>query len=367
MKIMRPHQPDYLLFGTVALLFLLGLITLFSASSVKAEALFGDPTYYLRHQLLYGILPGALLFLVGYRVNHRFLQRFSFVILIFTLALLFLLFLPQFGVSLKGATRWVKLGPIVIQPSEFFKLGFIIYLASYFANRQGKVTRFFEVGVPFLIILGFVGFIFLSQPAAGTLGVIALTALGIYFLAGGRTRDIVALGMAGAITLLFVVLSAPYRLQRVQAFLDPGRDPQGVNYQLNQALISIGSGGFFGVGIGHSRQKYNFLPETMSDSIFAIFAEEGGLVGSLFLLGILFFFSFRGLSIAKESQDNFARFLAGGITIWIVIQSLMNIGANSGLIPLTGIPLPFFSYGGSAMTAVLAASGILLNLSRYTR
>jgi cell division protein FtsW len=188
----------------------------------------------------------------------------------------------------------------------------------------------------------------------------------MYILGGGRLKEIGILGVAVVLAFGYVVYSAPYRMERVVTLLNPTQDTQGSAYQLNQALISIGSGGISGVGIGHSRQKYNFLPETMTDSIFAIFAEETGFVGSLFLVFLLLFFLFRGFVIARASRENFSRFLAGGIAIWIVSQSLLNIAANLGLMPLTGIPLPFFSYGGSGMNAVLAACGILLNISRYT-
>lgn len=364
---MRPHQPDFILLGSVAVLLVIGLVTLFSASSVKGETVAGDPAFYLKHQLLYGLLPGLALFLLFYKMDHRILRRLSFLILLFALAMLFLLFLPQFALSLKGATRWIKIGALTFQPAEFFKLGFLIYLASFFASRQGKVSRFFEVGVPFLIILAFVGWLFLSQPAAGTLGVISLTSIVVYFLAGVRLRHLLILVTVVAVAFAAIMLSAPYRRARLEAFLNPSRDPQGSSYQLQQALISIGSGGIWGVGLGHSRQKYNFLPETMSDSIFAIYAEEVGLVGSLLLLSLLCLFTFRGFSVAVSSRENFSRLLSGGITTWLAAQSFINIAANTGLIPLTGIPLPFFSYGGSGLIASLAASGILLNISRYTQ
>ncbi|MFN7088302.1 MAG: putative lipid II flippase FtsW [Candidatus Paceibacteria bacterium] len=364
---MKPHQPDYILFIVIILLLLLGIVTLFSASSVKGEFQFRDPTYYIKHQLIYGIIPGLIFFALGYFIEHRILRKLSLLILLLSLGLLFLIFLPQFGLSFKGATRWIKLGPISLQPSEFFKLGFIIYMASFFASRQGKLSKTFEVTVPFIIILAFVGLVLLWQPAAGTFGIIGIIGLGIYVLAGGKTRDIILLILIGAFAISFIALSTPYRRARIESFLNPLSDPQGASYQLNQALISIGSGGIWGAGIGHSRQKYNFLPETMSDSIFAIYAEETGLAGSLFLISLLFTFLVRSFGVLKNTPDTFSRLLGGGITIWIVGQSFFNIAANIGLAPVAGIPLPYFSYGGSSMIAVLAASGVLLNISRYTK
>lgn len=364
--IMRAHSPDYILIGIIVSLLVVGLTTLFSASSARAAANFDQPAYYLVHQLLFGVLPGLLALSIAYRVHYRFWKRFSFVILIFGVGLLLLVFSPQFGVSLKGASRWVEIGGIVVQPAEFFKLGFVMFLASFFASRQGKVPHFGRVGIPFLIILGVVGALIMAQPATGTFGVIMITALGLYFLAGARIKNLVVMGVIVSLAFGALVFSAPYRLQRMVSYLNPQLDPQGAGYQIQQALIGIGSGGLLGAGIGHSKQKFLFLPETIGDSIFAIFAEEAGFVGAVVVISLFFFLAHRGFKIARQSRDTFARLLAGGIVMWVVAQAFINIAAISGLVPLTGIPLPFFSYGGSAMVAVLAATGILLNLSRYT-
>lgn len=363
---MRAHSPDYILFSITAALLLLGLVTLFSASSVRGATNFEDPAYYLKHQLLYGVLPGILAGLVAWRIPYRFWRRLSFLVLIATLGLLVMVFTPQFGVSLKGASRWVRLGGIVIQPSEFFKLGLVIFLANFFGSRQGRFKSFGRVMLPFLIILGIAGSLLVAQPSTGTLGVIVFTALGMYFLAGARLANLIIIGALGIIIFAALVISAPYRIERFITFLNPSHDPQGAGYQVLQAMIGIGSGGPFGVGIGHSRQKFLFLPETIGDSIFAIFAEETGFVGSVILATLFFFLVQRGLRIAKLSRDGFGRLLAGGIAIWMGSQAFVNIAAISGLIPLTGIPLPFFSYGGSAMMVTLAGMGMLLNISKYT-
>lgn len=363
---MRAHAPDYILVGIIAALLILGLITLFSASSVRAAANWGDPTGYLQHQLLYGVLPGLALGFIGYRMDYRILRRLALPIFIVGLGLIALVLSPHFGVSVKGATRWLQFGKVVVQPAELFKPGFVIFLASFFASRQGKAVSFWRVMLPFVIIMGVIGVLLMAQPATGTLGVIVITALGIYFLAGAKMGDLAVVILAALVAFGFLIAAAPYRLERLMTYLNPAGDPQGAGYQINQALIGIGSGGLVGAGIGHSRQKFQFLPETIGDSIFAIFAEETGFIGSAILATLFFFLLHRGLKTAKLSRDAFSRLLAGGIVIWISAQAFVNMAAISGLMPLTGIPLPFFSYGGSAMISLLAAMGILLNVSRYT-
>lgn len=364
---MRQEEPDYLLILTTLLLTAAGLIILFSASSIKSILTFGSSSYYLNHQVLYGVIPGLAALFVCYRFDHRLLKRFSFIILLISLAALVFVFVPNLGVSLKGAARWIKIGSATIQPAEFFKLAFIIYLADFFSRRQEKITSFKEVSIPFFVILSAAGAMLLSQPSTGTFGVIALTSFVVYFFAGARIRDILVFLLVGGVIASFLLISVPYRLERVMTLLDPARDPRGAGYQINQALIAIGSGGLWGVGLGHSRQKYNFLPEAIGDSIFAIYAEETGFVGAAGLILAFLIFMHRGLKIALSSRDMFSRLLAVGITVWIVGQAFVNMAALSGLLPLTGLPLPFISYGGSALVAGLAGVGILLNISRYTK
>lgn len=364
---MRPKETDYFLLFTVLFLTLAGLVILFSASSVKATLTFGSSTYYLGHQIVYGVIPGLTALFIGYWFDHRRLKRFSFAILLISAAALVFVFVPSIGVSLKGAARWIRLGPVTIQPAEFFKLAFVIYLADFFSRRQGKITSFKEVSIPFFVVLSAAGAILLSQPSTGTFGVITLTSFVVYFFAGARVRDILVFLLVGGVIVSFLLISVPYRLERVMTFIDPTHDPKGAGYQINQALIAIGSGGLWGVGLGHSRQKYNFLPETIGDSIFAIYAEETGFVGAAGLILIFLIFMHRGLKIALSSRDMFSRLLAVGITVWVVGQAFVNMAALSGLLPLTGLPLPFISYGGSALVAELAGVGILLNISRHIK
>jgi len=363
---MHKHDPDYLLMSIIACLVAAGLVLLYSASSFRGAFYFGDSAYYIKHQVLYGILPGIAVFLVGYTINPRWIRRFSFIFLFVMLVLLALVVSSKFGVEFRGAARWLRLGPAIFQPSEFLKLAFIIYLADFFARRTGKLDNFWRTTLPFLIVLGVTGAMLLAQPATSTLGIIAATALVIYFFSGGRLKDIVIMMLLGSVVFFVLLFSAPYRLERVMTYLNPERDPKGAGYQINQAIIAIGSGGMWGVGLGHSKQKYNFLPETIGDSIFAIYAEETGFFGSLVLIAFFFGLAHRGFRAALRSRDAFMRLVAGGIAFWLVGQAFLNMAAISGLLPLTGVPLPFISYGGSALVAALAGAGILLNISRYT-
>lgn len=362
------HAPDKPLLLLTLLLIFIGLAVLFSSSSAKGILNFQNPYYFITHQILYGLLPGLGGFLAAFLIPYKFWQKAAPILFILTIIALSLLFLPEFGLSVKGATRWIKIGSKSFQPAEFLKLSIIIYFASFFSSRkkQGKIADFYVVTLPFLAVLAVVGAMLAMQPATGTLGLILLLSFGIYFLAGARIRDLIFVVLVAAIIMGIFIFSADYRRERVATFLNPAKDPAGAGYQINQAMIGIGSGGLFGVGMGQSKQKFNLLPETIADSIFAIFAEETGFVGSSFLVILYFLFAWRGFRIARRSPDTFSYLLAAGLTLFIVIQALINISAISGLIPLTGIPLPFVSFGGTALIAALTASGMLLQLSRYT-
>jgi cell division protein FtsW len=224
----------------------------------------------------------------------------------------------------------------------------------------------FEGFLPFLGIMGLIGFLVMKQPDTGTLGIIVLSSFAIFFVSGARIQHIISLGSIGILALWILIKIEPYRLARITAFLDPGADPRGIGYQINQALLAVGSGGLLGVGLGHSRQKFNYLPEPVGDSIFAIVGEELGLIGAAFLVILFVLLAMRGIKIAKNSPDMFGRLVATGITSWIVFQAFINISANIALVPLTGVPLPFVSYGGTSLVFLMAAVGILLNISKHT-
>jgi len=361
----RNHVDKTLLYTA---LFLLtgGILILSSASMVLSQKNFDNAAYHTIRQFLLGGLFGVFLMYICSRINYRFWKKTAILWVLFSFALLAALFLPGVGLSFGGATRWISLGFFSFQPSEILKLAFIIYLASWLDARRQQVRSVSYGLMPFSIMIGVVGVFLVMQPDFGTLGIIILTSGAIYLLGGGKLSQIFTLTFLVLALVILLIQISPYRLARVNVFLNPELDPQGAGYHVNQASIAIGSGGFLGLGFGKSLQKYNYLPEPMGDSIFAIFAEEMGFLGTLILLGIFSFLFWRGFYIAKRAPDAFASLLAGGISIGIAVQVVINIAAISGLLPLTGVPLPFVSYGGTSLAITLASIGILLNISRHT-
>jgi len=352
---MRKYRPDKGLVIVIFSLFILGLFILFTASIFISRENTGKPYYYFLHQLLYGGVVGLILFFIFSKIDYRFWKKISLLILFVSLILLVLLFIPSLSYEHAGAQRWLSVGFLSFQPSEFLKLAFVIYLAAFLTKKEVQKGHTNSL-IPFLIIMGIIGSLMALQSDG----------LVVYFVGGAKFYQIatvVAVYIAGFFVLIKFF---PHRMARFIVFLNPSIDPQGIGYQINQALLAIGSGGIFGVGIGRSAQKYNYLPEPMNDSIFAIFAEETGFIGSFILVGLFFLLAFKGFRVAKKINNQFGKFLAIGITSWLVFQAIMNICAISGLIPLTGIPLPFVSYGGSALAISLAGAGILVNLSKHT-
>ncbi|MBI2056233.1 MAG: putative lipid II flippase FtsW [Candidatus Sungbacteria bacterium] len=360
-----PRTIDLPLLFTTIVLLLGGFLVLASASMVIAEKNFGSLTYYTARQLFLGGLLGAVACFIASRISYRVWRTWSPALMLIAFILLALLFVPSISYSVGGATRWLTIYGISFQPSEFLKFAFIIYLASWLDARRREAGTVSYGMIPFAIMLAIVSVFLAMQPDIGTLGIIALTALFLYFLGGGKVYQISTLAAFGVAVLYFLIQLAPYRLNRILVFLNPGTDPQGIGYQINQALIAIGSGGFWGLGFGKGLQKYHYLPEPMGDSIFAIYAEEMGLVGAFILIGAFLFFCMRGFLIAKKAPDQFGKLLAAGITVSITLQAFINMAAISGMLPLTGIPLPFVSYGGTSLAITLASVGVLLNISRY--
>lgn len=357
---------DLVLLITIFSLTIFGLMMVGSASSVLGENLRGDPFFFFKHQLLYGIGFGCMAFLVGLFTPYGKLRAFAVPAILVVLVLLILVFVPGLKVVSGGAARWVGVGPFTIQPSELAKLGIIIYLAALL-ERKGKDIRDFKKSVvPFLIITSSIGVLIILQPDIGTLFALTAITLTMVFAAGFRLRHLAFIGLLGLGGFSLLVSTASYRLNRLFVYLHPELDPQGIGYQINQALLAVGTGGLWGLGFGRSRQKYTYLPEPAGDSIFAIMAEELGFFRILLVLSAFALVAYRGYSIAGRAPDMFGRLLATGITSWIVIQAFVNIASILAITPLTGIPLPFISYGGTAMVSILFASGVLLNISRYT-
>lgn len=364
LKSIKQKSVDWKFLAVVISLLVFGLFILSSASFIAGEKKFGDPQYYLKDQLLKGVLVGLIGFIFFLKIPIAFIKKYSFVFLILSIGLLILVFFPKLGLSHSGSTRWLSFGFLTFQPGELLKLSFIIYLASWFESRQKDLQKFGSGLLPFLIIVGIVGFLLLRQPNMGTFSIIAFSASAVYFMAGGKFRHLIVFGFIGVIVFSVFIFLKPYGAERLKTFLNPQEDVSGAAYQINQALTSIGVGGMSGVGISQSLVSV-YLPETIGDSIFAVLGEKLGLFGISFILLLYFLFAFFSFRIALKSSDQFSKLLTVGIASYIVVQSFINIAAISGIVPLTGVPLPFISYGSSAMVVNLSGAGIIANISRY--
>lgn len=352
------------LFGFIILLLVFGLVVLYSASSVQGQQKFGNPAYFVTHQLLYGIVPGFAVLLVLRRIDYRKWRPVALPALVGAMALMVLVFTPTLGVRLKGATSWLSVLGVAFQPSELLKLGLVLYLAAWFGAGAERVQKWQFGLLPFIVIIGFSSVLLVKQPDFGTLGIILAIAIGMYFLAGSSLKQTAIIGAVGLVAVAGFIATSPERLERVRVLVQPDYNPRGASWQLNQALIAIGSGGVWGSGYGQSTQKFGFLPETIADSIFAIIVEELGLVGGLVTLGLFGMLAVMLIYTAIRAPDAFGQLFAAGMAIWIMVQATVNMAAITGLMPLTGIPLPFVSFGGTSMVSVLAGLGIVLNIAK---
>ncbi|MFA6603730.1 MAG: FtsW/RodA/SpoVE family cell cycle protein [Patescibacteria group bacterium] len=363
---MTKNKPDLVFLALAAGLVLFGLVVLTSASGPIAYQKFQDGYWYLRHQVLYGLLPGLALFLVTSNVDYRFWRRFSLQFFILGLILLLLVFLPGLSADWSSARSWINVAGLSFQPAEAAKLALLVFLAAWFERVGEAGARDWQQGtLPFLITLGLVAAPVLLQPDLGSLIIIVVAAAALFFAAGASWSHLFGLLAAAAVAFFALVKAVPYRAQRLTTFLHPELDPLGIGYHINQAYLAIGSGGLLGLGLGHSRQKYLYLPEVIGDSIFAVMAEELGFVLVIGFLILLMSFIWRGLRAARRAPDDFGRLLAVGIVAWIFFQSLFNIGSMLGLFPVTGLPLPFVSYGGTALMILLGAVGLLANIAAH--
>ena len=363
----RVNPPDYVFLSLVGVLVLFGLIALSSASSVFSYEKFGSSFYLIRHQLLFGLLPGIVAFAFALRMSYGFWRKYALHILLFTVALLVLVLIPGIGRQLGGARSWFTIGSISFQPSELVKLSLMVYLAAWTESRHGQVSDFRAGFVPFMTVAGLVALLVVLQPDVGTLAILGGMVLFLAFVIGIRLPYLGGVCLAGIILLFLLVKIAPYRAARITAFVHPELDPQGVGYHINQALLAVGSGGLFGVGFGHSRQKFRYLPEVTGDSIFPIIAEEMGFLVSAGFVILLIAVLWRMFRIARDAPDYFSKYLVAGLAGWFGIQSFVNLGSMLGMLPLTGLPLPFVSYGGTALAVELAAVGIVGSISKHAK
>ena len=384
--------PDRALIIVCAFMIMIGILVLASVSSVLSYESFQNPFFFLWHQIQAGLIPGIILSFLAFKINLTLIRKASFGLFLLNIALLALVLIPGIGVSYGGAARWLDLKLFTFQPSESLKLTFILYFAALMESRFQSAERFSGARKQglfkktprnlssktlfrnssslilnlfiFLILFGIIGYFLYSQPDISTLFIISVVGAVIYFTAGSPWWHLVLIMMLGASAFWILIKKVPYGLSRITVFLSQDFDPMGKGYQIKQALIAIGSGGLTGLGLGMSRQKFGFLPEAMSDTIFSVIAEELGFLGGATLVLLFMIFLWRGLEIAKGAPDAFSKLLAIGITSWIIVQAIVNIGSIVKLLPPTGVPLPFISYGGSHLVFELIALGLLLNVSK---
>ena len=358
------HQPDYVLLAAVALLLFFGLIFLSSASSTLAFYKHQDTYRFVKQQITHGLLPGLVLFYLAIRINYDHYRKLSWLALFGSFGLLLLVFFT----SLSGdysAQSWIILGGFSFQPAELVKLFLIIFLAAWFEKQGEDMKNLKKTTIPSIFIMGIISFLIIKQPDIGTLSIIGLTALAMYYLAGAKLTHLWSILSAGALAFLLMVKAAPYRMNRITAWLNPDVDPQGIGWQIKQSLIAVGSGGWLGLGLGSSRQK-SYLPQPANDSIFAVIAEEIGFLFTFAFIILFIILIHRGFQIARKSNDNFAKLLASGIITWMALQIFINVGGILKLMPLTGVPLPFISLGGTNLVVTLIAMGVLANISKFT-
>jgi cell division protein FtsW len=357
---------DYWFLAVTLTLLVFGLIVLYSASTVQSYNDFGNTTHLIIHQLLYGGILGLIGMVILANVDYHIWRKLLPAILLLSFIFLILAKVPGFSFAANGASRWVHFGPIQFQPSELVKVAIVFYIAAW-ADKKGRSLNDFYLGIlPAFLITGLFAALILMQPDFGTMLVLLVTAALMLFIAGIDWKYFFWTLVGGALALFAFIKIEPYRAQRITSFFNPASDPQGISYQINQALIAIGSGRWFGYGYGMSRQKYNYLPEAISDSVFAVLSEELGFIRELVVLGLFAALALRGFYIAKRAPDFFGKMVAAGIVTFIIVQALINIGAMVNILPLTGIPLPFFSYGSTSLLVTLCSVGIVLNISKQS-
>lgn len=359
----RKLAPDGWLFGVAVALLSIGVVMVYSASAIVAADRFNDPYFFLKKQLFWALLGAGCLWLM-LRLDYRRLEGWVLPLLALAGGLLVLVLIPPIGQAINGTRRWIRLGPVSFQPAELAKLALVVYLAAFLAKKRDALGDFRQGLLPPLAVAGALAALVLAQPDLGNcLTLMALT-FALLFLAGGRVAHL-GLVLAPAVPLLALAIwAAPYRLRRITAFVDPWADPRGSGFQIIQSWLAFGNGGLLGQGIGASKQKLFYLPESHTDFIFAIIGEELGFVGAAAIVGLFVVLIWRGLRIGLRAPDPFGAYLALGITVLIATQTLVNLGVVTGMLPTKGLPLPFLSFGGSALLVTMLSTGVLLNISQ---
>ncbi|MBP1759326.1 MAG: cell division-specific peptidoglycan biosynthesis regulator FtsW [Firmicutes bacterium] len=360
------HRPDLVLLGAIMALLGIGFVMVYSSSAVRGYIQYDDPYHYLKMEILW-VTMGLVAMFVSMVVDLRWVRKFAKPALIIAIVLLIAVKIPGIGRRVNGADRWIGLGPLSIQPSEVIKLSMVLMMSHLLALNPHKIESFRKGVLPILGLMGVVAGLIMLQPDLGTTLVIAATTFFLLIAAGAKTGHILALGGTGLGLVVAAIAAAPYRMRRIFAFLDPWADPLGNGYQTIQSLLALGPGGLFGLGLGQSRQKFLYLPENHTDFIFAMIGEELGFIGASLVVLTFFLFAWRGFRVAMRAPDAYMGFLAVGLTAMVSIQAMINMGVVSGVLPVTGITLPFISYGGTSLVFTMIGVGVLLNISREVR
>lgn len=354
------------LFAFLTIILMVMGIAMFSSAALGLLARAdGAPWKLAVTQLVVGLLPGIAILIAIRFMDPKLLLKCIVPLYVGSIILTALVFVPGLGLTTNGATRWLDLKVITVQPAEFLKIGVILMLSAYLANMKHKIREWKYGLLPLGLIVGIPSLILLAQPNTSTVLIIGATSVALYFLAGARLRDFLVIGLVCIVALAGLIATRPYLMSRVTTFFSPSDNALTSGYQIQQSLIAIGSGGVLGRGYGQSVQKFNYLPEPVGDSVFAVYGEEFGFLGAVFLILLFAAFAARGLMIAAEASNTFGALAASGLTLLITFSAFMNIGAMLGVLPLTGLPLPFVSHGGTALVCVLASVGIILNIAAH--
>ncbi|MBI2246358.1 MAG: putative lipid II flippase FtsW [Armatimonadetes bacterium] len=364
MDLVKKRAPDYWLALAVIALVGLGLVMVYSASAIVAQDRFGDSSFFFKRQALW-VLLGTAAAMIAQRIHYEQLRRVTPLFVLVTLVVLTLVLIPGVGRIAGGARRWLSIGPASFQPAEAAKMAMALYMARFLTSRTADVQGLQRGVLPPVLLAGLMLGLILLQPDMGSAILVGLVMAAMLFVGGARLLHLLGLSLAGAPILAVAVLGEEYRRRRILAFLDPWADPQGMGFHIIQSLLALGSGGIFGVGLGASRQKYFYLPERHTDFIFAIVGEELGLIGTASVLLLFALFAYRGFRIARAAPTRYAGLLASGITAMVLLQAVVNIGVTTGMLPITGVPLPFLSFGGSSLVFTMIGVGIVLNISQY--
>lgn len=360
---MNKKSADFILLFAVLTLLAIGIIMIFSASSIRGEELFNDSYYFLKRQIIFAFI-GLIAMAVAMNIDYHIFEKYAKYIILFAIVLLAIVLIPGLGKKVGGSRRWLGIAGLGGQPSVLAKLALVIYIAQFYTRKENLIKKFKEGILPILIVTSIIFFLILIEPDLGTASLILAIVFIMFFANGAKIWHLLGLGLASVPAFFYFIYSSPYRKERFLAFLDPWSDPLGTGYHIIQSLLALGSGGFFGVGLGNSHQKFLYLPEPGTDFIFAIIGEELGFLASLLVILLYLVVAWKGLKISYNTKDRFGSILAMGITVMIITQAILNIAVVTASIPITGITLPFISYGGSSLVMYLFSVGILLNISK---